>query len=371
MLAAVAFFVCVWFHPVGAMITGLGLLLLEWQSLRRPSEWLRILLVTGPAALFLVGSYLAAHPAPQSSAAPTETYFADPLTLVGGLFEFHLAYTPLELAPRLVALVLLVRFAYRGMRAFSPLGSTAEGAVARVVLGFMLLYCVMPSALWGWFFSSTRFLLYASLLLPALAEIPARIGRRLILVGPVLAAAVLIAQWPNLWSTSRQMQDILDVGASLPRGAKLVPMDFTARLLGPQPLGHSWAQLVVEREVVASQLFAAGKPRMGGERFRTLTFHPGLLDIATGKLPWSTYETWYDIARECSPPGSPLHWFVSAGGPCEGQIAERKVTLEAVIDRYEYVLMLDPPQYARDLIAPHLKLLGRVGSAWLYAVVPS
>jgi len=369
LLAAVTYFIAVWFHPVGAMIAGLAMLLLEWRSLRRPTEWLRILVVTGPAALFLVGSYLAAHPAPQSSAVPTETYFADPMSLLGGLFEYHLAYTPLELVPRLVALVLMVRFAYAGMRKSSPMGATAEGAIGRVIIAFMVLYCVTPSALRGWFYSSTRFLLYASLLLPALADIPARIQRRLILVGPVLAAAVLVAQWPNIWATSRQMQDILDVGATLPRGAKLVPMDFSVRLLGPQPLDHAWAELLVDREVVASQMFAAGKPRMGGERFRTLTFHPGTLDIETGKLPWSTFETWYDDVRKCSYAGTLRSWLVHVNGTCEGMLAERKAGLEAVIDRYDYVLMIDPPQYGRDLIAPHLKLLSHVGSAWMYAVV--
>jgi hypothetical protein len=257
-VAAVTLFVSVWFHPVAAMITGVALLLLEWRSLGRPVAWLRTLVVAVPAAVFLVASYVAARPAAQSSATPTETHFADPLALVGGIFECQLAYSPLELLPRLAALALLVRFAYRGIRTHSPLGATAEGAVARVVLVFILLYGVTPSALHGWFYSSTRFLLFASLLLPAVAEIPARIGRQLIVLAPALTAIVLAVQWPDLRSTSQKMQDILDVGAALPRGARVVPMDFTVRLLGPQPLAHAWAELVVERDAIASQLFAAG-----------------------------------------------------------------------------------------------------------------
>jgi hypothetical protein len=369
-VAAVTYLLCVWFHPVGALITGLGLLLLQWQSLRRPAEWPPVLVVAAPAALFLVGSYAAAHAASQTSAAPTETHFAGPLALVGGLFECHLAYTPLELVPRLVALVLLVRFGWRGVRAYSPFGPTAEGGVARVVLGFLLLYCTTPSALHGWFYASTRFLLFASLLLPALAELPARIARRTWAIGPALTAAVLAVQWPNLRSTSRQMQDILDVGASMPRGAKLVPMDFTVRLLGPQPLAHAWAQLVVERDAIASQLFAAGKPRMGGEQFRTLSFHPGMLDEATGALPWSTYEGWYDVVRKCSS-GPLIGGLVSGSEDCAALLAERQAALDAVVDRYDYVLMLDPPDYARRLVASHVELLDRRGSAWLYRVLAS
>ena len=369
-LAAAAFFLSVWLHPVAALIAGVGLLLLEWRDLRRPAVALRVLVVTAPAALFLVASYVAVHGAEGASASPGETSFASPLSLVGGLFEYHLGYTPLELAPRLVALVLLVRFAYRGMRTYSPLGSTAEGAIARVVLTFTLLYCVTPIALQGWFYSSTRFLLFASLLLPAMAEIPARIGRRLLVLAPVLTVAVLAVQWPSLRSTSRQMQDILDVGASLPRGAKLVPMDFTARLLGPQPLAHGWAELVVERDAIASQLFAAGKPRMGGEHFRTLSFHRGLLDEASGALPWSSYEGWYDVVRKCSS-GRLLAWLVARSGDCAALLAERTATFDAVVDRYDYVLMLGPPDYATSIVTPHAELVDHRGSAWMYRVLAS
>jgi hypothetical protein len=369
--AAVTYFLCVWFHPVAALITGLCLLLLAWRSLQRLTEWAHLLAVVGPGALFLVTAYAAAHAAPPRSVLPPETHFADPLTLVGGLFEYHLAYTPLELVPRLVALVLLVRFAYLGIRRYSPFGPTAEGAVARVVLCLVLLYGVTPAALQGWFYSSTRFLLFASLLLPALAEIPARIGRRLLVLAPVLTAAVVAVQWPNLRSTSQAMQDILDVGASIQRGSRLVPMDFTARLLGPQPLAQAWAELVVDRDAMASQLFAAGKPRMGGERFRTLTFRPGVLDVANGRLPWSTYETWYDVVRKCSS-GPLLAWLAfGASGDCAALLAERKATLDAVLDRYDYVLMLDPPDYARDLLASRIELVDRRGVASMYRVLPS
>jgi hypothetical protein len=164
------------------------------------------------------------------------------------------------------------------------------------------------------------------------------------------------------------MQDILDAGASLPRGATLVPMDFSARLLGPQPLAHAWAELVVERDAIAPQLFAAGKPRMGGEHFRTLSFRPGVLDEATGSLPWSTHEGWYDVVRKCSS-GALLRWFVAASGDCAALLAERKATLDAVLDRYDYVLMLDPPDYAKDLVASRVELVQQVGVAWMYRVV--
>jgi hypothetical protein len=370
-LASVAYFLCVWCHPVAALITGLGLLVLEWRSVLRPSEWARMLVTVGPGAAFLVGAYLAAPPVAQTTAAPLETGFADPVTVVGAAFEYNIGWTPWELGPRLVALGILVPGAYRAMRASRLGGSSPEAAVARVVLTMVVLYCVTPGVFRGWFYSSTRFFLFALLLLPAAAEIPARVERRLVWLAPALTAATLVIQWPSVHRFSAKMQDILDAAASLPRGAKVVPMDFTVTVLGPEPLGHAWAQLVVEHDAVASQLFAAGKPRMGGERFRTLTFRPGLLDISAGQLPWSTYETWNDVTRMCASPWNPTRWFVHLPGDCKSRLAERKETLEAVIDRYDYVLMIDPPDYGRALIAPHLKLVRQVGAAWMYAVVPS
>src|SRR5208282_4398510 len=111
-------------------------------------------------------------------------------------------------------------------------------------------------------------------------------------------------------------------------------------------------------------------PRMGGERFLTLSFHPGLLDVTTGKLPWST-EAWHEVVSACRHAGSPGQWFAQVGGTCANMLADRRAALDAVIDRYDYVLMIDPPDYGRDLVAPHVKLVSHVGSAWMFQVVPS
>ncbi len=366
--ASIAFVLSVWFHPVSAALTGLALLLVEGRRLARPRACLRVLVVAGPGALFLLGSLARAHGAPNAAAG--ETQFANPLELLGGLLETQLAYTPWELLPRIAGLALLARFAYLGTRAYSPLGASAEGGIARVVLAFLLLYCVTPVALHGWFYASTRFLLFATLLLPAMAEIPPSLGPRLLVAAPALTAAVLAVQWPHLQRASRQMQDVLDVGTSIPeKGAKIVPMDFGARLLGPQPLEHAWAELVLERDAIASQLFAAGKPRMGGESFRTLTFRPGVLDEDEGSLPWSTYEGWYDVARKCGP-NPLLAWFVAGSRGCDALLAERSAKLAAVLDRYDYVLMLDPPEYARRLLPSYVQLAAHRGSAWLFRVPP-
>jgi hypothetical protein len=367
-LAAVAFFLCVWLHPVCAAIVGLSLLLLEGGALTRASTWARLVVVAGPGTLFLAIAYAAARAPAQTAAVPTETQWANPLQLLGGIVETQIAYSPLELIPRLVALALLARFAWRGIRSRSPLGATAEGALARVVIVLLVLYLVTPVAVHGWFYASTRFLLFASLLLPAVADVPPRVARRLPGIAAALTLAVLAAEVPDVWRTSGQLQDVVDTGAGVARGARLLPMDFAARLMGPQPLAHAWAELVVDRDAVASQLFAAGKPRMGGEAFRTLGFRPGVLDQGTGILPWSTYEGWHDVARKCGS-NAVLAWFVAAKADCAALLDERVHVLDRVLDRYDDVLMIDPPPYAQTMLGDRVALVERRGSVLLFRVV--
>jgi hypothetical protein len=368
-LASLAFAVCVWFHPVVALMTGLALVLLEWGSVLRWREWPRMLVVVGPGAAFLVGSYLAAPTPPEVSVGSPLTHFSDPVSVVGATFEYSIGYTPFELAPRIAALVLLFVFAVRGLRANPPHRASAEASVGRVVAVMLVLYCVMPGTLAGWYYCSARFLLYGWLLLPLAAELSPRVERRVLVLGPALAGAVLAIQWPFIHRASRQMEDVVDVGVSLPRGAKLVPMDFNESVLGPQPTGAAWGGLVVERDAVASQLFAAGKPRMGGERFRTLALRPGVIDVETGTLPWSGFEMWNDVWRPCADPRSPVRWFVNEKGDCQAALAARKQALDEVIDRYDYVLMVGPALVGQELFAPRLRLVSHVGSAWMYAVV--
>ena len=108
---------------------------------------------------------------------------------------------------------------------------------------------------------------------------------------------------------------------------------------------------------------------MGGERFRMVSFHPGILDVDSGALPWSDFEMWNDIGRACAEPGAAVNWFVHRDDePCSQHLAERTRKLEKVIDRYEYLLMLAPPELGRELLPQKLHLVRRAGSAWLYAI---
>ncbi|HEY2516876.1 MAG TPA: hypothetical protein VGI39_38660 [Polyangiaceae bacterium] len=372
-LAALCYVVCVWFHPVAAALIGLAFLLLEWRRVLSFAEWPRLAAVVAPGVIFFAITYFNADAsAAQTNTVPLETNWSDPASLIGAIFDQHVAFSPLELVPRVLAAGVLGVFAYRdlrarwgaGLRGAWPFGAGAEGGLARTFLVFFALYFVLPNAFRGWFYCSTRFLLFATFLLPALAEIPPRLLRRIPAWGVALSAVVLGVQLPEVLHGSRQMEDIEAVGAALPRGAKVIPMDFMDYLtavLGPKPLGHAWAELVVERDAMASQLFAAGKPRMGGERFRTLSFHPGLLDPA-GALPWSTHETWVEEARNCGGGLTPR---------CEELLRAREETLEAAADKYDYVLMIDPPEYAKSILAGRLSLRAHEGSAWLYSIVPA
>jgi hypothetical protein len=325
-------------------------------------------LVVGPAAAFVVATYFTAHGSSQPPLVELETVYSDPLSILGAVFEYSTGFTPLELVPRLAALSLLLAGIVRAVRAHPPHRSGREAAIGRVVVALLALYCATPGTWAGWAYCAARFLVYAWLLLPVAAEFRPSAARRLLVLGPALAGLTLAIQWPFIYGASERTQDVIEVGASLPRGAKLIPIDFNASVLGPQTNGDSWAHLVVSRDAVASQLFAAGRPRMGGERFRTVGFRPGTLDVESGTLPWSDFEMWNDVGRACADPGSPVRWFVHVYGECSQLLADRRRKLEKVVDRYDYLLMLDPPPYGRELLPSELHLVSRVGSAWLYAI---
>jgi hypothetical protein len=328
-----------------------------------------MLAVTGPAAAFVVATYFTADVSSPPILVELKTVYSDPVSILGAVFEYNTGFTPLELGPRIAALSLLLLCAYRAVRAHPPHRSDREAAIGRVVVVLLALYFATPGTWGGWAYSAARFLVYGTLLLPVAAEFRPSAERRLHVLGPALAGLTLAIQWPFIHRASERTQDVVEVGPSLPRGAKLIPIDFNASVLGPQTNGDSWAQLVVSRDAVASQLFAAGRPRMGGERFRTVSFRPGTLDVESGTLPWSDFEMWNDVGRSCAAPGSPVRWFVHLYGECRQNLVDRMRKLEKVVDRYDYVLMLDPTEYERTFLPSELRLVDRAGSAWLYAIV--
>jgi hypothetical protein len=367
-LASTLYFLSVWFHPAAAFLTGLVFLLMEWKNVLRWREWPRMLAIAGPGAAFVVGTYLTTRSS-QALAIEGQTFFSDPISILGAIFEYNIGFTPLELVPRIAALALLLPSAYRAVRAHPPLGSGSEAAIGRVVVVLLAAYFAAPGTWAGWAYSAARFLVYGQLLLPLAAEFRPSVERRLVVVGPALAGLTLAVQLPFIHRASERTQEVLEAGASLPRGAKLIPVYVDASVLGPEINGDSWAHLVISRDAIASQLFAAGRPRMGGERFRMVSFHPGILDVESGVLPWSDWEMWNDIGRACAARNAPVNWFVHTDGDCNQHLAERKAKLERVIDRYEYLLMLDPPQFiGQGLLPSKLRLVSHVGSAWLFAI---
>jgi hypothetical protein len=374
--AAALFFVCVLFHPVTGVLTGLALLFLEGPRLGRLGSWVRVACVTAPAALFLIASYVRAGSGPSGAlAAPATTEWSDPFQVLCGVVLYHVAYSPWEIAPRGAVMLLLLGLAVkeaRRRRLREWLHRTdAESAALRVVAGLLLLYAVLPSVLSDWYYCSPRALIYASVLLPAVAPWPAGWAPSASALGAALTAVVLGLQLPRITHLSEQVQEVIDAGVDLPRGAKLVPLHFGSSSWSPidrpQPLAHAWAMLVLDHDAVAAQFFAAGRPRMGGDRFRTLTFRPGVLAPA-GDLPWSSNEGASEIVLACRDPASALAAERPPTGKCAETLAARKTALDKVAERYDAVLLITPPDFARAALARGFTLLRHVGIAWMYAV---
>jgi hypothetical protein len=357
--ASIAFLLCALLHPVVAVFTGVAFLLLYGPRLQHTRTWVRIGLVTVPTATWVTAAYFAA----QTVAPPStrQTQWPRVGALLPGFIEYHLAYSVWELVPRGAVLVLLFLLSARTVRNEGMRSTSATGAVARVAAVFIAAYLCAPKVLADWYYCSARFLVFATFLLPALVDVPARYRSRVPVLGAALTLGVVACDLPQLSRLSRQVQDVLDAGVDVPAGGRVIPIDFADRHWGmidkPQPLAHAWSLLVVAHDVVGSQLPAAGKPRMGGERFRMLSFRPGMLGTATGLLPWSSPEGDYDAARACQGLDREACWRA---------LEPRKNNLDTVRDRYDYVLMVSPSPLIRDILGEGLTLRRHVGVAWLY-----
>jgi hypothetical protein len=359
-LAAVLHVLCAWLHPAMAVFAGVALLTLLGPRLRHKAGWRNLLIVTGPAAAYVVIAYVTAHN-PGLPPQPHTTGWYSTLAILKGLLKYQVAYSGWELIPRGLAVMLLLGGWAAQFRRTPLWGGGPECATFRLVAVFLGLYAIAPGEISDWYYFSVRFLLIAIVVLPAAVDLPKRITRFVPIIATTLTAAVIAIAVVSLVRLDAKVQEVRDAGADLPRGSRLISINFGERGPGlveaPQPLAHAWAHLVVDRDIVSGQLFAAGKPQMGGERFRMLSMRPEVLQQDTGALPWPGFENAYALGRSCDPP---------ATSDCRSRLLAMRDSLNAVVGRYDFILMIAPPEIARTILTEGLSLRRRVGDAWIF-----
>jgi hypothetical protein len=360
-LAAVLHVLCAWLHPAMAVLAGVALLTLQGPRLHHKAGWRNLLIVTGPAAAYVVIAYLTARN-PVLPPQPHTTGWSNPLEILSGLVEYQVAYSAWELIPRGLAVMILLGGWAAHFRRTPLWGDGPECAVSRLVAVFLGLFAIAPGVIADWYYFSARFLFIAFAVLPAAVDLPKRIARFVPLIATTLTAAVIAIAVVNLVQFDAKVQEVRAAGDDLPRGSRLIAIDFGGRRLSladaPEPLAHAWAHLVVDRDIVSGQLFAAGKPKMGGERFRMLSLRPEVLQQETGALPWPGFENAHALGRHCDPP---------ATSDCRGRLLALRDRLSAVMGRYDFILLIAPPEIARTILAEGLSLRRHVGEAWLFA----
>jgi hypothetical protein len=128
-LAAVLHVLCAWLHPAMALFAGVALLTLQGPRLHRKAGWRNLLIVTGPAAAYVVIAYLTARN-PVLPPQPHTTGWSNPLEILSGLVEYQVAYSAWELIPRGLAVMILSAV---GLPTFVglPCGATVPNARSR------------------------------------------------------------------------------------------------------------------------------------------------------------------------------------------------------------------------------------------------
>lgn len=344
--AAAAFFFCTWSHPFIAVLFGAALVVLEAGALRRIGGWVRLAVIAGPGAFLVILCTLqGTHPA-ESFAGATEWW--GPGDILWGVLGYHTGFSFLEYFPRGAALLFLYAAAFLGCRGILRQGSAFQTSACRAVLLFHFLYLVLPAVWDGWYYCSARSLIIGAYLLPLVMKTPESRKMRAwsAAAALLLAVAVFCIQVPQARGFSSEIDDIADIGNSVPRGSRLLPICGYGSDL-PNPLHHAWAVLVPGREVVSPYHSAAGKPGTGGGRFRALAYLPGVLD-PSGPLPWIDEG---EVRDAC----------IDSPERCRETVDR----LMPVFRKYDYILLLRPPEPLRAIARSEFVLERKSGEAYL------
>jgi hypothetical protein len=214
-----------------------------------------------PAAGLVVYSVLAHLLEPKGTMAGNVDIFrALPVweLLYNAWAEWMWAFTRLE-APTLVPTVALVVFAVRGLRAVSGDAPKEEDVpfFSKWAVGVLLVaYALVPYAATNWFHVNSRFLAY--LWFGALLRVPTRLPRGLVVLAAVSAVLETAAMSVDYVRLERDRREFTAGIASVPRGARLLPLLFRSKSTSENSrnLLHAWGFYVVEKDTSAPLLFA-------------------------------------------------------------------------------------------------------------------
>lgn len=352
-LGAGLLLLCAGLHPVVAVLAGLSLVVLELEKVSSPATWLKWIGVGLPAAAFLCASWYlgAGHAAgAHATAAPD----ADPAILYSPIHLVFMrfprralaALSALELPFRTVPFFLLAIGGYFSVRR-SRLGGSRDGAIARWWLVLLLGYLVLPDVLFGWNLCGLHESVFLVFVSACVGWIPERVPHRWVGgITFVSLIALTAIQRRAIVALDRRVTTIVEVGSHAEAGSTLLPLLFDTRggSFNARPLLHSWAHLVIQRDLVMPGIFAAGRSSMGGEPFRVLSFRQA---FTSEFLPTLDEEPNLGLS-DC---GGNLF--------CELDRNHRACSTLAVAKAYDYVLVQAAPARFVALLLTNFELVAR------------
>ncbi|MEJ2246916.1 MAG: hypothetical protein P8Y80_12690 [Acidobacteriota bacterium] len=347
--AAAVFYLCAWSHPFIAVLFGAILMILEADALRQKKGWKNIAVIAVPGALLVILCMLLGTE--QTSHIASKTEWWSPGDMLWGLVGYHVGFSFMEYFPRGVTLLVLYVLTFRGCRRIFQRSASFGTSLCYAVILLHLLYLALPAVWSDWYYCSARSLVIGAYLLPFVIVLPKCLERQPLtaLAALLLTIAVFGLQYHQGTRFSSQIENILNISKSLPRGSKVLPIcGFETDL--PNPLHHAWAYLVPERDILTPYYSAAGKPGTGGSRVRALAYRPGVLD-ENGSLPWIDEEK---VRSECS---------ISFE-----QCQQTMDSLDSIFQKYDRILLILPSERLLAAAKPRLNLEREAGEMYLFRV---
>ncbi|HWO26470.1 MAG TPA: hypothetical protein VNO30_47405 [Kofleriaceae bacterium] len=355
--AAMLLLIATFAHPAGPVLGAIAIALFHGRRLLRPHVLAEAALALLPACLWLVTAELASRSLRGGAPGYTELVWLDTSRAVHYFLIAFTVTSKLEAVARIPIFGILAWGLVRGLA--HDRAQTLP--FARIALCFLALLVLGPAKI----SDATVSHRFAVLLVTFACfgvVLPPILGRvRTSLVVLATALAVAAVQLPFAREADRAIDDVIAVGAHIPRGATVLPISFARpdTMRSYRFYFQPWSYLVITRDIITPYLPASGALGQSGHEFRALAY----------KRPPSAEHLPAPIPRHAIDDSCKL-LELSSSEDCAGLRALRYRSYAQLAATYDRALVLDPPPEFVAELSRAMTLDERRGSIWLFRPRP-
>ncbi|HWO26473.1 MAG TPA: hypothetical protein VNO30_47420 [Kofleriaceae bacterium] len=340
-------------HPVGPVLGAIAITLFQGRRLFRPRALAEAAVALLPAVLWLVAAELSARSLRGESPGYTEVVWT---SAARALYYFVVAFWAVS---RLEVVARVLIFGLLGWGLVRALVHDRARALpfARIALCFLALLLLGPAKIGGATVGH-RFALLAVTFAVFCVELPPILRpARVAAVALATALAVAAIQVPLARRADAIFDEVIAIGARIPRGSTVLPISFERPDLVHSYRWHlqPWSYLVLTRDVITPYVPATGAVGQSGYEFRSLAYR---------RAPSSGYLL-APIPRRAIDDSCAL-LSLSPAEDCRSVRVLRYRSYTAQAQKYDFALIFKPPAELVSELARELVQVERRGDLWLF-----